>query len=220
MAFQQLKKVDKKQKYVVYGWIRSKEKLLRLISVPALVQALCILYFQEYERLDKQFTHPWAKFDDDYKSLTNPLRSFRVNGFGSNICVKGRIYHWRIKIDKTTCLGNICVNIGIIQADKAKASIDDGWWIKDYGYSLFIDNFREVTLWTKGNDGARYGPPCQSGDIIDVWLDLKDDNTLSYGKDDAHYGKAFDIPKDRGYRLALNARDGIMSIVDFDVVYL
>ena len=41
-----LSKIDQRTKDSVNGWIRMKEKALRLHSVPSLINAICILYFR------------------------------------------------------------------------------------------------------------------------------------------------------------------------------
>ena len=65
----------------------------------------------------------------------------------------------------------------------------------------------------------KYGSAVKDRDIIDVWLDLKNDNCLSFGKNNEKYGKAFDIPCDKKFRLAVNVRHGKMSIEEFEVTY-
>ena len=47
MAFKQLSSIDTKTKLTVHGWVRNKEKSLRLRHVPSMIKAICILYFRE-----------------------------------------------------------------------------------------------------------------------------------------------------------------------------
>ena len=49
MAFKQLSKIDKKTKLAVHGWIRNKEKTLRLRHIPSMINAICIVYFHDDE---------------------------------------------------------------------------------------------------------------------------------------------------------------------------
>ena len=49
MSLKQLRNVDKRTKYAVYGWMRNKEKELRLSHTPAMISSICILYLSEDE---------------------------------------------------------------------------------------------------------------------------------------------------------------------------
>ena len=79
----------------------------------------------------------------------------------------------------------------------------------EYGHTFNGDNYQQ-----------RYGKYIKANDVIDVWLDLKDNHTLCYGKNQVNYGKAWDIPCDKKYRFALAVSNGVtISIKKFQVFY-
>ena len=213
MSFKQLKKVDIKTKYAVHGWIRRKQEMLKVGNIPAIVNAICILYFRDFEQFDKQLTHPNLEADDEYKILTNPSGRWFVNSFGTNICMEGRKYHWRIKIEQVDSSQPLFFNVGIILSDKAKDFLN-GSWFEDFGYSYF-----HLGYLFHAASPRPYGRQHQQGDIIDVYLDLKHENTLCYGHNHENYGKAFDIDPEKQYRFALNLGGGKATIDGFEVEY-
>ena len=221
MSFKQLSKIDSRTKDAVNGWIRNTEKALKTNNVPAMINTICILYFREYETFDKDLISQLLTVDSEYKYISSDNDTngpiFSASAFGSNICVKGRKYYWMIKIEEGTELISKSINIGIIENDAAKKN-EIGWYFESYGYSYHNNG----STWNKGCSGGitkMYGDFMNVGDIIHVWLDLKDSNTLSYGKNDKHYGVAFDIDNDKEYRLAVQLQNAKISIQNFDVIY-
>ena len=67
------------------------------------------------------------------------------------------------------------LNIGIVEADKA--GVYTGWWIEKYEYSYFQNG----SIYSGNLDGYKlsYGHEQKAGDIIELWLDLKDNFDLS-----------------------------------------
>ena len=65
MALKQLKDIDNRTKYAVYGWIRRKEKSLRLLNVPSQITSICILYYRENRSNVLEFLQ--LVFADDLK---------------------------------------------------------------------------------------------------------------------------------------------------------
>lgn len=223
-SFKELSKIHSKTKDIIKGWIRNKEQILKLRNVPDMVKALCILYYAELEKIDKDLFCKSLKIVDNYKSVKKPYLfnntyQYPVYGsaFGSNVAIKGKIYHWRLRIgDSNTRFW--LMNIGIIEADKAKENLEEmnTWWYTNYGYSYF--NGGRILHGEIGKFSKKYNT-YKSGDIIDVWLDLKDKNTLSYARNDEYYGVAFMIPDDKEYRLALSLNTGEITIDEFQVFY-
>ena len=91
--------------------------------IKVISNVICILYFREFEVFDKDLIHSDLEVDDEFKIITNPKRSYYLNAFGINIAVKGRKYHWRLKIECDGEEDDPYINIGIIEADKAKQSL-------------------------------------------------------------------------------------------------
>ena len=95
--------------------------------------------------------------------------------------------------------------MGIIAADKCitnKTTNYKNCWNKDHGYSYWCISGQ---LYHRSVNGAKdYGDPYDEGDIIDIWLDLRDDKReLSYAKNDKTYGKAYDVKESTEYRLCV-----------------
>ena len=119
-------------------------------------------------------------------------------------------YHWRVKIvnDKTS------TNIGIIEALQYSENKRSGWWWCTFGFSLFHNG----KLYSSG--GVReYGASVyRKGDVVDIWLDLKDNFDLSFGKNGEEYGKAFDVKQDTDYKLAVSLMHGVeLELVLFEI---
>ena len=217
MAFKQLSKIDSRTKDTVNGWIRNEETLLKLSNIPSIIKAMSILYYREFEVFHKDLVHEKLQVDDQNKVITNTNRCVG-SAFGGNIVIKGRKYHWRIKVQKISNADKYGqrVNIGIIEADKVKGNLNQGWWNLSCGYSYYSGGrlYHGCQI-----SGQAYGTAIKSGDIMDVWLDLKDNNTLSYAKNGENYGVAFQIPSHKAYRFALGLEDAEVIMQMFEVIY-
>ena len=112
------------------------------------------------------------------------------------IATPNRKYHWQLKIIECS---DTQLGIGVIQADKAESSLGEPWWNEKYGYVYFARHGSIV------NGISRpYGDTYDEGDIIDVWLDLKEDkNELSFAKNGKKFGKAANVEKATDYRLGI-----------------
>ena len=101
----------------------------------------------EFEIFDKALTSEKLTLNDECNIITNTADwSYGLTGFGANIATKGKKYHWRVKIDKYENGDDPRMNIGIIEAHKAKNYLSTGWWIKPFGYILQMDTFIMVQL--------------------------------------------------------------------------
>ena len=194
-------------------WTR--KLLSSLISIDDMVKII-INFAEEFELFDRDLTHPELKVDTEYKTVSPSGQAEDLNAFGSSVAVKGRKYHWRLKIEKDSLGRDPMLNIGIVEADKAVVNGDgDGWWVEKYGYSYF-----QTGSIVSGNlDGysAEYGKEQEAGDIIEIWLDLKDNANLSFGINGESYGEAFVVNEAKKYRFALNVDNGEVTILAFNV---
>ena len=168
------------------------------------------------ETFDPDLIYSALQVDDGYETITNPEGSYQKSAFGKMIAVKGRIYHWTVKIDEDVYGRDPYINIGIFDANKAKNNLDGCWWKKEYGYSYF----KSGTIWSYSSEiNTKYGTRHKAGDIIEMWLDLKDKYTLSYAKNDKHFGVAFKIPSNTSYRFGLNVARGKVTIIAFEITF-
>ena len=144
-----------------------------------------------------------------------------ISVFGTMIAVPGNKYHWKLKV-----IGDDVqyINIGIIESDKCESNKERLWWNTD-GISYFS--------W----DGCIYKPNeqrviCNSYEygkgfkgenevIIDIWLDLKDENELSFAQNAVEFGKASQVKESMEYRLAVSIFDADtkMELLSCDVQY-
>ena len=76
---------------------------------------------------------------------------------------------------------------------------------------------------TRHRPFKQYGEIFGEGDVIHVWLDLKENNDLSFGRNGKNLGKAFDIKSNTNYRLAIGVNglevDCNIEIVEFDILH-
>ena len=114
--------------------------------------------------------------------------------------IKGYQYHWKIKLLKQ----ERCMNLGIVESDEVlkdeSTSIFRYFWTTKIGYSWYSKDGR---IWHEGIDKSYGEGTYGTGDIIDVWLDFKNDTALSFGKNGNKFEKAFDVNPDKAYRLAI-----------------
>ena len=158
MAFKQLSKIDSRTKDTVNGWIRNEETLLKLSNIPSIIKAMSILYYREFEVFHKDLVHEKLQVDDQNKVITNTNRCVG-SAFGGNIVIKGRKYHWRIKVQKISNADKYGqrVNIGIIEADKARNDMRF-----DFCCAMGRDQNPGIRMGFYTCNGKRY-----NGDIID-----------------------------------------------------
>ena len=210
MAFKQLNKIDKRTKYSVHGWIRNKEKSLRLTTIPSMINAICILYFRDDEIFDV-INDENVKLSANKKIITKFATRYFVhyNNYGimeiaptSNL-----IYQWDLRIVR--CNDTFGIIFGITSNQKARAFKD--------GYHFAFSNGKK----TKPNEFWQlYGKKVTTGDIASIHLDFKKgqikliingtDQGIAYGNIDA-------VSKDIKYRLfvCLNSKNDSVEILNF-----
>ena len=154
--------------------------------------------------LNEDFTE--VSFSSDVISRISPPSST----FGTILAISGRKYHWRLEI-----LSDSNANIGIIEASKCEKSLDNYWWGENWGYSYYKDG----ELYHEDCDGE-YGESFgNKGDIIDVYLDFKDKNELSFGKDDTKFDTAYDIDSSKDYKLGIGLYSGSIRLLFVKISY-
>ena len=132
--------------------------------------------------------------------------------FGSVDAIPGNKYHWKIKV-----LDNEGTNIGIMQADKCikHANSSDSWWNYDYAWSYYSAAGHIFHRSCNTSYGEVYG----AYDIIDIWVDLKVNNELSFGRNERSFGKAADLKPNATYKLVIGLYGGSVKLLHFDTQY-
>ena len=104
--------------------------------------------------------------------------------------------------------------IGIVKADKCKQAAMVYFGYKPYGfaygamYGWFVSNGHE----------RKYGPRYDKDDVIDIYLDLKRSNQLSFSRNNIDIGIAAVVACNTMYRLAVgmySARQKI-ALISFE----
>ena len=184
---------EQERQIIVAHWFR------KLISADISIQDMLriIVKFSEvYEEFDKSLSHKSIKIEDDGMSLSKNDYGDRT-AFGIVVARTGKTYHWKLKVIES---GDTDINIGIADKDKCKENDTGGWWYTKYGYSYWsYDGYIYHS-----NQDLEYGEEFGTGDIIDMWLDLKDNKReLSFAKNEIKFGKAFDVKHSTDFKFAL-----------------
>ena len=179
------------------------------------ISKIIIEYAAEYEEFDEITSDKTCKIKKDGQLLRKKGDAGlgACNGFGKFEANPGRMYHWKLKAQK---VGDKELNIGVIEADFVENGYREDWWNESYGYSYFAWN---GDIYNKGQSKRNYGDKYGVGDIIDIWLDLKDEYELSFAKNGEKYGKAADMKKLTNYKLAIGMYRGIkaVEILSFEI---
>ena len=152
-----------------------------------------------YDKFDPKLSSDSVTFENNDSIIcTNKEESWNVdNAFGTEVAKPGKMYHWKLKLLE---LGEKYLNVGIIEADKCKKDTSD-WWNYAYGFSYYTQdgNFYNKNYIT-------YGEECENNDIIDIWLDLRENkNELSFARNDKQFGKAANTKDGTDYKLVIGA---------------
>ena len=73
----------------------------------------------------------------------------------------------------------------IIEAEKAEDCEDQFWWLFDHGFSYYITG----DIFHGKVDSLCYGDELHKNDIIDMWLDLRENYDLRFARNGKKYGK-------------------------------
>lgn len=139
------------------------------------------------------------------------------NAYGSFTATPGGKYHWKLKVIQCN---DVQINIGIMEDNKAPNLIKDAWWTKLNGYSYFSGSGEIFSGSIEYSKCVPFGDKYGTGDIIDIWLDLRNKGELSFAKNDAKMGKILDfLNKDISYKLAIamHAYTKEIEILSFEI---
>ena len=190
------------------------------------IAKIMIEFSEEYDKFDAKIVdfnvkHGTLDLENDDQTIShynvgNDWESYSMTGYGIVEAIAGRKYHWKLQIiDKT-----IDANIGIIDAKlqngkTGKDITECIWWEEDDGFSYY-----SITgdLWHE-NEVNTYGVGLDKDDIIEIWLDLKENNELRYTVNDKDYGTAAKVKSDITYKLAVGLWTGKITLLSFDTIY-
>ena len=166
------------------------------------ITTIIIEFANEYEQFNALLKHADIELDNENTTIFTTKRDVvsreRCSTFGTIIANPGRKYHWKLEL---MGVSHEMVNIGITEDDKCENMLDEFWWNEPWGYSYYgySGNFFHGTAKEK-TYGERFG----AGDIVDIWLDLKDNNDISFGMNGKRFIKVFDVKLNVNYRLAVS----------------
>ena len=190
---------NEKRALIIEYWFRISLKGYKSYSIENISNVI-INFAIEFETFDPSLIHSLLTLNDN-KSIVSLVRGngWANSAFGTTLAISGRKYHWKIKILTDT----EDINIGIIEATELNDDprFDNYWWCKQYGYTYYAN---DGTKWNNSDDceyGDKYGG---KDDIIHVYLDLKDNITLSFAKNEKKFGKAFDLIDGIDYKLGVS----------------
>ena len=184
-----------------------------------------IEYGDEYEEFVPEISSSCCKYKENNSIVIANLNGSGISSatvFGLVEAIPGNKYHWRIKaVDDDT------PNVGIMEASKCnvhgKDAANDYWWNKTYAWSYYGGD-GEIYNGATGFDPfdinrRAYGKPFKKHDIVDIWLDLKENNDLSFGKNGESFGKAADLKPNTTYKLVIGLYGGSVELLHFDAQY-
>lgn len=177
-------------------------------------------FADDYDEFVPSLCHQFLKVEKDSKSIYKTRhKNSGCNAFGNVIAKIGNKYHWKclvIDVGKDKQL-----NIGIVPAGECTINnLETYFWNKSYGYSYHANSGR---LWNGGREiepskeCTTYG----NGDIIDMWLDLREDvNELTFAKNGTEIDKT-KIHRD-AYKLAIGlyGNEKKLELLSFDIQYV
>ena len=170
------------------------------------IAKIMVEFANEIEAFVESFCHENVIIEDNGQLIYKKEGyNNECNAFGKIIATPNRMYHWKLKVIE--CKDDQ-LNIGVIQEDKAKAFLAAYWWFEVFGFSYFAGNGKLYNEMAK-----QYGDTYEEGDIIDVWLDLKENkNEISFAKNNKKFGKAANVRESTDYRLAVGMWAGSKKI--------
>eukprot|EP01084_Bolivina_argentea_P299263 515826_1 len=200
LCLKRLCKIDKRTKYVVCGWIRNNEKLLKLCHIPLLISSICILYFRDDEIFVKIGTK--VKLSNNNKCIEKIVNQvgWENCSYGiTQICSKHNIVcQWDLKIKKihpdavdwgfNIAPDNVIIGVTSHEVDP------DTYCSKNHSGVLYLycnDGNRRAKGEAAYTYWDNYGMKCGENDKVSVCLDLKN-KQVKFLINDIDQGVAFE----------------------------
>ena len=183
---------------------------------------IALRFAKEYEKFSY---HPLLSeealmIEDDGRIVRKTTFNFQeCNTFGTVTAKQSHLYHWKIKVME---MQDNFLNIGVVEANKCEQclSTNNAWYFESFGYSYYAGDgkiYHKKKLRSCWSYGDKYGVD----DIIDIWLDLRDNkNQLSFAKNEKKFGKAADVKDSTDYKLAISmyARQKKIELMLFEMI--
>ena len=193
-----------RRRLIINHWIR-------ILKSPSIstddIAKLIIDFGNDYEAFDPKISSKDIKFSEDNLTISK-RKGFGRSAYGTIHAISGGKYHWKLKMIEECPLSYI----GLIEADHCAP--DQRHWIDGFSY-YYGGGIYEYGMKTDCKDiGAG------AGDIVEMYLDLRDENTLKYMLNGQDLGT---IPCDTGsnknviYKLAFGFyNSGRVSLMSFE----
>eukprot|EP01083_Nonionella_stella_P008458 24411_1 len=123
--------------------------------------------------------------------------------FGSVVAMPGRSYHWKFRLHEVEwmCIGIIETDMAVLHTNKfGFDKIQSFVLTEPFGYGYCTPGEKYNTF----DDGnVMYGMATDNGDEVNMYLDLKEKNTLSFDNGKFDFGVAWNVRSGVKYRLAI-----------------
>ena len=201
---------SKEQELIIEYWVRTVLNLT--IAINDIIKIM-IEFADEFETFDPLLIHEKITTNSDYMSISHHPEHSQLSAFGKVIACPRRKYHWKLVIiDRYTS-----ANIGVIESDKCKEWISKFWWNNPFGFSYYHTG----SVFSGTDEGMKsdieFGEEFKKGDIIHIYLDLKDNYDIGWGRNAKQFQKAFNVNKDTDYRLAVSLNSGTVDLISLEI---
>ena len=191
------------------------------ISVQDLAKVICDFTF-ETEQFNQAISSMMINVRNNGQSVYNEKIMGGGNGYGDFIATPDRMYHWKLKVTERND-GELYV--GLIQADKCEEYKSKDLAILGQGCSYLFSAGARPWQFNRRKEIA-YGPYYQ-GDIIDIFLDLRESSTYKdsvYFKKNMHISSVAHVMKVKPlteYRLVIGMWKNLkeVELLSFSIEY-
>ena len=222
--FERVKKVNKRDSLIVYGYLRECEKDLfselresnPYYNLPEIMQNVCLIYYHIADEWDPKYVGVHHKLTKDRLCIENISKDDdESSSYGTLIASSPGIYKWKLRLNHVPNLNYSywAVIIGIWKTKSSKEPVLDTSFASittkktypwSWGYAFDAMNGTLVnSSGTNAKTGGEYGKKCKTGDIIEIILDF-DKLTLKFNINDQDMGIAHSDIEDTEYRVALS----------------
>ena len=166
-----------------------------------------------FEELNISLTENEVDLENDNTMLSKKANSDFSSVFGKIRAVSGEIHHWIIKImsDGVEWKGEL----GIIEADKVENidKLNKWWYTKSYYFCYDLKGTASKGVCSTPY-AMMYDFDFDFGDTLHIWLDLKNTNNVSWGKNEIRFGKClYKLKNKTDYKLAVRLYHGKLQMV-------